>query len=361
MTVVERDALIPQIRRQQAAAIREWGKHRSLQRFLADHYPEEWDSIRTCRTGYYKTYQNQDVETLFKANAVACHKLPFCIMCVRAEAARRTRKVQDKFAVCTPAGKQPRFVHIVQVAPIYADGTGWGTAASKNITAFGKIVFEALKETYGEGIGAVLSYQDFGERGFAKRHPHMDLTLNGWMLQDGKPVPTPRIQLVGSGRRKWDERIVARAQSLQLGAERGSCDFGVPRKGFRAYAGILKYQLREMVDLTKLRYSRDDQVIWWRDSKRGTETRIACQDFRAGLEDYRQRLGVWGAKPAQNLHKGYGHMAKGSINKTKQIMGGSPLKHREACPCATCGDWDRVFLDEVEEALQEREPLPERP
>lgn len=331
--------------------VAEWGRHRSLQRFLRDHAPLEWEAITRCRMSY-KTLESTLHPGRYKiAPAYACWRLPYCILCTRASTARRVHAAVDQLHRCTPRGQQPRFIGVVQTAPVYKDGGGWGIPASQHIGDFAAIVWETLQEFYGDGLGAIMSYQDFGEQEFAKRHPHWDLTLNGWRLGADGPEKTPLFDFAGGGRRRWDRQVAVRALRLAESASRGSVHV-LWREGIPAYRSLLWYKMREMVDLRKLReYDRDAQSLVWVGyaSKRrpAPRTRFKVLDFLAGLAEYRSRLKQWpeGEDEGMEIHRRYGHLAKRSIRKTQQAMNGEPLPHGVDCPCAECDDWERVFLD----------------
>ena len=350
--VVKRQGIPAEENRRRSLVTQTWGRHRELQAFLGDHFPNEWRDIQRCGLRF-KTYESRDRPGYYKLLPYSCHHVPLCINCTRMEAVRRVHSTLDNFNRCTPKGKQPVFVHIVQTAPIYADGGGWGNEASRDIPKFSKLVWQTLVEHYGEGIGCVMSYQDFGERCFAKRHPHLDLTLNGWSLTDGKPTRTPTIDLTGKGRKHWDDAITARATRFRVDAQRGNPDFTPPIEGNRAYYRVLKYQMRELVELRKLGYSRSQGKVWWMSYKENRREPFTTQDFLAGLTEYQTRLGAW-VKGAPSLHRAFGHLAKRSITKTQAAMEGAPIPHGTGCPCSQCGDWDRVFLDEVEESFVSR-------
>jgi hypothetical protein len=345
--VVERQDIPDEEHRRRGLVSKEWGRFRELQAFLSDHFPDKWENIQRCGLRF-KVYESIQRPGLYKLVAFSCHELPFCIQCTRMETARRVNSTLDNFNRCTPGTEEPRFTHIVQTAPIYEDGTGWGNQACRNLPKFAKIVWDTLAESYGEGIGAVLSYQDFGERCFAKRHPHIDLTLNGWKLEDGKPAPTPIYDLKGHGRARWDQAVVKRALALNLEAERGNVHITPTIEGYRPYYKILRYQMRELVDLRKITYSRTQGKVWWMSYKDNSQQEFTVEEFLAGLTEYQARLQAW-MKGGQSLHRAFGHLAKRSIGKTEDAMGGGPIPHGEECPCSECGDWERVYLDEVDE------------
>jgi hypothetical protein len=250
--------------------------------------------------GWYKVVPRQ-----------VCERIPYCIRCTKANTERRVWDTLNQYSRCTPAGQKLRFQHIVQTAPLTNDGEGWGLAASKDIAKFAAIVWGSLVEFHGPGIGAYMSYQDFGEQGFNKRHPHMDLTLNGWMLEDGKAVHTPRLELRGGGRAQWDDSIRARATVFQVDARRGSPDFGVVKVGVRQYYKILRYQVREMIDLRKLTYRTSPEIIQWTGYKDQPPAAMTVDHFLDGLQEYQTRTKAW-TRQAQ-LHRSFGHMAKKSL------------------------------------------------
>ena len=358
MTVVKRPGVVGLIRERRQLILDGWRRFPKLQQFLQDHAPIEWEDIRRCRLRWKALEWRQRPGHYKVAPAYSCWKLPYCIHCTRSATNRRVLAALDHFQRCTPAGQAPRFVHIVQTAPIYEDGTGWGVQASQNIKEFGAIVADTLREFYGEGMGAVMSYQDFGERAFAKRHPHIDLTLNGWMLKDGKPARTPRFALQGGGREQWDAFVADRARSLAIDAQRGSLDIGSLVTGAPAYFKVLRYQIRELIDFRKLDYSRDRQMVWWRSYKDPSREAFTVNDFLAGLAEYRWRLKQWpqGEDEGIQLHRRVGHLGNNVLSKTQKAMGGRPVPHGKDCPCSDCGDWDRVFLDEVDEAFAQARP-----
>lgn len=342
--------LAADIARQKRFARITWKRHAHVAKFLADCYPGPWQRIQTCRLGNYRTYRSIDRPDIYKATPYACHQIPYCLICTRAERNRRLNAALNNFSRCTPKGQQPRFYHAVQTAPIYEDGTGWGNEASRNVKAFGKLVFEGVAQFLGPGTGALLSYHDFGERAFAKRHPHMDFTINGWMLHDDQPAWTPRIDLTGGGRGRWDAAIAARATRLRIDAGPGNFFVQGPWTGFAAYRAILAYQLRELVDLRKITYSRSKGVVEWLDYKRNRRQRFTVNDFKAGLAEYQYRLKQWptDGDEALELHRAYGHLAKRLIRRTQTAMGGQAIPHGKSCPCTVCGDWERVDVDDID-------------
>lgn len=251
----------------------------------------------------------------------------------------------------TPRGRVPRFYHVVQTAHHSEDGNGWGVKASQDLEAFGRIVWSALREWFGDGIGAIMSYQDFGERGFAKRHPHMDLTMNGYAVRDGVVRTVNPPDLTGRGFDRWCETVMKYARTLDLTAYVNDVDFTGPVHGHRDYHGVLKYQMREMVDLRKLEYDRGSRTVWWWSYKDSTRTPLPADVFVERLDEYRQRLDL-------ELHRHYGHLAKRKVRATANVVGGEPIPHGDHCPCSECGDWFRIDLTDEEISLNRGARIP---
>ncbi len=348
------------VREHRRSVSTEWRRFRSLQGFIEDHFPLEWEEIRRCGLNPAIERDIQD-GTRYALRPPSCRKVPFCIRCVKAQTTRRVLEALGQFGACTPAGKKPAFVHIVQTAPVgndgqYAGGGDWGRQAASDVETFGKIVWEVLREAYGDGIGGVMSFQRFGERGFAKLHPHMDLTLNGWTLQGDGMARTPRYEFRGSGKDRWHAATRKAAGRHYPGAEGGNVRVHTPLVGTKAYYRVLRYQMRELVDLRKLEYSRDAKTVWWKSYHENRREKFALNDFLAGLAEYKWRLGAWRGKDdeagTQRLHRRYGHMSDRRITNTQILVGGAIPTHGAKCPCRSCGDWERVYPDGIDRACR---------
>lgn len=334
-------------------------------RFLQDHYPGIWEKIQHCRMSFIDAQGGFNKRGTYGARPVpwTCHQIPYCILCTRFEANKRTHKLLDAIQLCTPPDKPPRFLHIVQTAPIYEVGNNdpgqWGWLASQDHNAFARLVHERLADAYGDGIGAWMSYQDFGERAFAKRHPHQDLTLNGYRLQDGEPVVLPTLNLRGAGRQRWDEELVQLAKRFDVNAGRGSVDISQPIFGRRRYWRAARYQVRELVDFTKIvDYRRDESTVTWLGYRDGVPiyTRFGILDFKAGVAEYAHRLGTWGhgTGTRRELHTRHGHLAKRGFKAAVKAFGGRLPPHGGNCWCGRCVDWESLDLTSEEEAALSR-------
>jgi len=332
-----------------AAEKRRWETRNRYQTFLRHHVPGVAPVVEACYSRL-QWYQSVDRSGEFKWNPVGCNQQPWCIFCMKREENRRVMKTFDRFHRCTPALEQPRFIHVVQTASLTEDGKGFGLAASRDIAGFGQVVWAVLREMYGEGIGAVMSYQDFGERGFAKRHPHMDLTLNGWRLGTVGAEHTPRVELRSGGYERWQATYVAAALRMDPEARQGNFQVRAVREGTEAYYRMLRYQMREMVDLRKLEYDPHKGVVYWHEYQDARRQRFEVAEWKAGLAEYQWRLRRWGSddEPEIRLHRYYGILSDRQVRRTQKAMGGVSLPHGDRCPCAECGDWERVYPDHVD-------------
>ena len=95
-----------------------------------------------------------------------------------------------------------------------------------------------------------------GPRAVAERAPHVDFTLNGWMLKDGKPAHTPEWNRPDAPLESWDRDIAAAARKKWPEAERGNGNFFIRRvvEGAPSYIKAIKYQMRELVDVIRRFY-----------------------------------------------------------------------------------------------------------
>jgi hypothetical protein len=361
--VVDRANIDATIEKLRADVHRRWEEHGELKAFLADHRAAEWSYVRQCRLRSYHTMQDASDSDRVKVWGHACNLLPWCLECVGRQHWRRMRDLQDKWMKCTPADQPPRFSHVVITAPVYDAAPSWGLAASKNPKLFMAIVWRALNRLLpGGGLGAHMSYQDFGERGLAARHPHIDLTLNGYRVLDGRvrkledDEVLPYVRVGSGGERYADAvRIVEEeAQAIHLGARATSIYVGEPLETFARYHKILGYQVREMIDLRKLHYDASQQLVGWESYKDDhLVTWMPVKEWLAAYTEYCWRLKLFEMAPCRSdgkrktvrtLHRSFGHMADGEIGKTQRATGGQPEPHADGCPCKRCGEWRRVFL-----------------
>ena len=323
-------------------------RHCDVLHYLRDHDPTVYAKVRACRT---KARVARDRMTgRYKVRLYGCHVEPWCIACEHEAKWRRVGKVLERFQACTPAGRQPRFAHIVMTAALREDGAGWGRFAKEDPKAFRELTWKVTKSAYGEGAGAYMTYQDFGERAFSKVHPHLDFTLNGWSLDaDDRPVLTPTYSLKAGGSQRWMDavrrEVVAR---WLLPDDEAVSNLNIQAfiTGAKPYARILAYQLRGLVDVRKMTYERGRQLVYWSSYRDNTRARMTVQEFHDGLADYQRRLGPFGDHQAKTLHVGMGHLADRRLKTTAKQMGSVEPDHRRGCFCYACADWELLHPNE---------------
>lgn len=322
-------------------------RHPDVLRYLRDHQASVYHKVQTCRS---KARVARDrMSGRYKVRLYGCHVEPWCIACEHEAKWRRVRKVLDRFQACTPAGRQPRFAHLVMTAPIFPDGKGWGRFAKENPKVFRELTWKVTKAAYGDGAGAYMTYQDFGERAFSKVHPHLDFTLNGWSLDaNGRPTLTPSYSLK-DGRGPWLEGVRRDVVARWLLPDEEAVSM-LNIQGFvvgaGAYARALAYQLRGLVDVRKMTYDRSRQLVYWSSYRENTRARMTVQEFHDGLMDYQRRLGPFGDHQSKTLHVGVGHLADRRLKTTAKLMGSVELDHPHSCYCNECGDWELLHPDE---------------
>ncbi|MCA1818507.1 MAG: hypothetical protein LC620_00380 [Halobacteriales archaeon] len=348
VAVVRAEGVNGAVRRLKAEHRGEMARHPHVMRFLHDHMPAIHAKVAACRN---RPRVAQDVVRWdrYKVRLYGCHVEPWCVACTNEAKWRRVAAAIDAFHACTPAGKQPRFAHVVMTAPIFDDGKGWGRFARENLKAFRDITWKTTKAAFGPGIGGLLSYQDFGEKPFLKGHPHMDYTINGWTLEASEPTKTPEYTLKGGGHQKWVHRVQAAvAARWLLPPNEGTTNFRIQPfvTGVPEYVGVLAYQLRELVDVRKLEYDRTRQLVYWKSYRDNTRTKLTVPEFFEGLRDYQRRLGEWGRHQAASLHVATGHMARRTIGITATAMGSEERNHRRGCHCGDCTEWELVTPQE---------------
>lgn len=353
--ILHKEAVKAHIQSQRRRVQATWDKFPQARRFLQDHYPEEWEEARECRQ-HYRIYRSIEDRRAHKVTPYSCWNIPYCIPCTVSRNVQRTFTALDNFARVTPNGRKPAFVHIVMTAPYTESGEGWGVEASQDVPKFAAVIRKSLMEIYGPDIGGLMSYQDFGERAFDKRMPHMDLTLNGYLV-GGEIRDLPRVQLQDGGRARVDAITQKYARAFRLDAHPSNPWFGRRVEGFQAYYRTLRYQMREMVDFRKLDYDRKTQNVWWKSYKDNSRTKMTVPEFMGGLLEYQERLGAHQgvAEGRVELHRYFGYMAKRSLHAIQDRVGGGRLRHRRGCQCGDCMDWERVTVEDL--ARGDRPPV----
>lgn len=317
----------------------DWRRHRTLARYLEGNLQRQWDGIRRCDLAFLPPKQRDYPKPAALVQSLPCREVPYCFRCAQRETGRRVQKAFDALHACKPAGKPPLMVHMVQTAPLTGDGWGWGADAAHDVDRFFRVVWGSLVDFFGEGIGGVLTYQDFGSFGPHKTHPHIDLTINGWRVLDGKASQIRSPDLRHGDRERWQRIVSDHARVFGDSHERnpGSVFFGRRHDSFQSYYGIMAYQLRELWDFSAIT-NPAPRVLRWHSYKGGFRD-YGEGAFYGHMLDYQKRLGAWGKHQASFLHRRFGHLAKGQIERTMRAMGGEERRHSRFCICNQCQDW----------------------
>ena len=320
----------------------EMNRHPDVLRYLRDTRRATLLKVQACGTRA-RVVAHEVKPDLYKVRLYGCKVEPWCSRCCNEAKHRRARDAMARFQKCKPADQDMRLAHVVQTAHFSAESGGWGDYASKDVDSFRRIVARVVQESFGSGYGAYFSYQDFGERAFGKRHPHLDFTVNGWSLApEGGAVLTRTYDTTHGGYDQWVQRTRQHAAAAFLLHDSyigTNLKIQRWRTGYAAYYNAMLYQVRELVDVRKMTYDRSRGVVYWSSYRDNTREKMTVNQFEEGLADYQFRLGPWGHYQGRRLHVGMGHLADGRLPKTMKAMGGEEPAHRRNCQCADCQEW----------------------
>ena len=231
---------------------------------------------------------------------------------------------------------------MVFMAPLTEQGEGWGAEAMRDLGRFFWVVWRALKEWLGLGLGGWLSYQDFGESPFRKSAPHIDLTLNGWRANCQAPEKIPASFGGGGDKERLNEAFLAAAfaAGFRIGDKPGNSWVGEVREGRAALVGSVAYQVRELVDLRKVEYPPESRWVGWRSYKDGSVDRMPADRF---MDWYRAYEGRARPHDAHAVHRAHGFMAGRNLRDLR-LLGFSDEgpEHELGCGCSECEDWEKV-------------------
>lgn len=356
-------AQLPTVIREKRLMVRKtWAKKPTIKRFLREHAPIQWNAIRTCSLEY-RPFEDKMAPGVYKLLPISCHEIPWCIICTQRQDFFRTQAAMDRFSLCTAAKRPLLHAHAVQTAPIYDDGTGWGNDASRDLTSFFRIVWDTCREILGDGLGGTFSYHDLGEQSFAKRHPHIDFSLNGYRIQDGaadKLTDHPQGHIydtAGPGYARWQATVAQLARDHWPDAKTGNLKLQPVRDGPGALHKTLSYQLRTIIDFRKAEYHPGKQLVAWSNYKTGAWTYLPVLRVLAGIAEQEARLGSWTKEGRELLHRSFGHMADRTFHTTAAQVGGTVLPHGIDCTCKDCRDWEEVILKDVDRDVGLAKPL----
>ncbi|MEA3200983.1 MAG: hypothetical protein QOE90_2411 [Thermoplasmata archaeon] len=328
---------------------RAWGGHRSLTRFLSEHYPAEWSRVRECRVKW-EWYSGTGPQRKYRVEREPCRCRPFCPACNNQWQNERARGALKALRRVTP-GNKPPLAFMLTLAPRKheAPGSEWQTIAAEHHRAYMRGIFRGIEECFGEGIGAFAIYQHYGEKPFVLTHPHAHFILSGWMLRDDHPARTPYYDMSGTGGQRLREAI-------RCGIEREvSHGIKIPGIAFlnaridkvedepERLVRLFRYNYRELIDPTKWKYPRDSAVVRienYHDPHDVAE--VTPAKLRAALEEYGQRYGKWGQPGSRVTDARFGILRDSTISDTQRRMA-PDLDHRDDCVCHRCMIWSAPY------------------
>lgn len=135
----------------------------------------------------------------------------------------------------------------------------------------------------------------------------------------------PWFRLGWDGPARIDRTTADRARVLPVDARLSNVNFSRVIEGRREYYKVLRYQVRETVDLRKLTYSgRHVEFKGYKDHRRERST---VDEFLDGLFGYRDRFGPWGNRAANRteLQRPFGNMRKAELRKTPEVVAAATL------------------------------------
>lgn len=323
-----------------------WGRHpdakRLIREWVAADRPGLGVALAECRRSYSVEKSVSAADKFALRSRSSCRWLPWCIPCTRAAVWGRVRRVEDAFSRCTPPGEKVRCCHMVFSAPLTPGGEGWGATAMRKLGGFFSAVYDTVKDVFGAGVGGWASYQDFGEVPFTKKAPHVDLTLNGWMVEGGVLVRVRELDIARGEKQRLNEAYARRATKFgfDLADRPGNSWVGPVREGLSAVRGTVAYQVRELVDLRKVRYPEGSRRVGWENYKDGSVDWLPDDRFCGWYREYEDRV-----RPheSNHVHRGFGFMA-GRLRGRVARLGfrDEAVAHEAGCACRECDDWERV-------------------
>lgn len=325
-----------------------WDAAKGGSRLIWDEFPQEAHLVWECgrlRSDGYKLYESKTVANKYRVAPYRCGRIPYCVPCTQAADVGRTMEHLDAFRLFTPKGQPISIWHVVLTAPTPDDRPRdgrpdpWGMAAKQDIGRFARVVRKTLEQWFGAGVTGVMSYQDFGERPFAKQHPHFDVLVNGYKLEAGRPVPVGELNLRDGGRDALSEVYAQNAQAhFGLTATAGDWNVHEVGQSMASRFRIVAYSLREMVDYRKVAYRQEAAAVGWTHYREETVDWTDRRGFRYWHDDYYSRVD----NGRQVLRRWFGPMTSRDPRRAvvRAFLGEDP--HSVACDCNNCDDWRRL-------------------
>lgn len=354
----EREALAMRLRR---AHERAWEQHESVKTLLRRHFPADWERVKTCRMDSWYDYRTRHHEE--EPNMVIlrpqCRDLPFCPACNDVATHRRASGLLRRLRSCTPRGKMPRaFLVTIGVSPKDGDRRLLELVAS-DVRRFKRAVYRTLERLYGKGIGALVTYQHYGQDVLVREHPHVHALVNGWRLGPrGEPVLTPKWSFADGG--KQELMRIACEELDRAFPEAGSPPHDHWMNGYetdiqtrassRAVAQSAKYMAREIIDFRDFEYDPRKRIVYVTPYKRQGPAVIDVPTLQRNLSAYNAMYQPWADAAGRRVFDGaYGELSDRRAGDVATAMG-SIAEHREGCWCRECSDWSRLLTDRLDGA-----------
>lgn len=145
-----------------------------------------------------------------------CCRKRLCAPCAARESHTKALQQRDAFHAFAPlapagpmakAGKPRRLMRIQHAVFTLPPSLRGAVRAPGGLQRFRRAVLATLRDIHGQQVAGVMNLHPIGDDP-TKFHPHLDVILNAWTIQDGKPVLTrPRLE--------YDKARRAYAQHLE--------------------------------------------------------------------------------------------------------------------------------------------------
>lgn len=308
-------------------------------RFLERHAPGVWDQVQHCREGRPDITPIEDDDRC-SVQLAGCKQYPWCPSCNFEAMCRRASKAQKLFRQATPHGKEPR-MWVVELGPGGFHGRDWSAWAMENFREYMALQYDVIEWAFGEDVGAVATFQPYGEKLWAQDHPHVHWVVNGYKPEDDKPKRVKRYNLADGGRDRILEdfsRRLAKASGARVPTDTLWVDIREPEAGPKR---VLRYNMRELIDPTKWRYIRDQGILATESYATGREAaRFDAVSIAPRVAAYGNMYAHWGAPGPRPVDKRFGCFSNRSMGDTAIIIGGD-ASHDDDCICGQCKQWGR--------------------
>ena len=327
-----------------------WMPYRETMKLLRREFPEQWGSVSECRTRWQSARIDGRTRG-YEVRVASCEAKPYCPACNHKAMIKRIMDAREAIRKATPANEKPS-IFGVTIAP--RDLPEWRQVVRADHRAYMRACYRFLERMYGKNIGAIATYQEWGEAHFVRSHPHVHVTVDNWNIEDGKPKKVAYFDVAKAGGIDVVKKMLVEEMERAYGTSPGFQleHFNVKLEhvavGEEEFWKWLKYQLRELLDPLKWTPTEGGLEV---SNYRDPHARVAVPRavLHDGLRDYASRFGRWNVRGKRTLDARYGILSDRNINDTADTMGYRG-KHREACRCRECVTRGRaIYADETYE------------